>query len=183
MDFSHPSVWLYVLVFVGKVVNNIIATVKMIILNSGMRVQAALLTFVQMSLFIIITGTVLAGLTTDFLRVIVYIVASMIGNYLGTMIEGKIALGFSSIQVILPEDNMAKENISDALADKLRDVGFAVTILDGEGSLGKRSVLLLHLKRKSFPKAKAIIRKFLSNPVIVENEVKLMDGGYLRKKR
>lgn len=183
MDFFlHQSVMLYVLVFVGKTVNNIIATVKMIILNRGERFKAAVLTLVQMSLFILITGSVLAGLTTDFLRIVVYIIAAMLGNYLGTIIEGKIALGLSSIQVIVPQDNIAGGSIAEPLADKLRDEGFAVTILDGEGEQVKRDVLLLHLKRKRIPKAKAIIRAFLENAVIIENEVKLMDGGYIEEK-
>lgn len=184
MDFLvHQSVWLYVLVFVGKVINNMIATVKMIMLNRGEKFKAALLTLVQMSLFIIITGTVLAGLRTDFMRVVVYIIAAMLGNYLGGIIESKIALGLSSIQVIVPQTSMTEVSTADMLAGKLRDAGFAVTILDGEGSRGKRDVLLLHMKRKRIPKAKMIIRKFLSNPIIVENEVKRMDGGYLKNDR
>lgn len=182
MDFLlHQSVWLYVMVFVGRIINNMVVTVKVIILNRGERVNAALLTLLQTGLFIVITGTVLAGLTTDFLRVVVYVVGGMIGNYLGSTIEGKIALGLSSIQVIVPQDNMAGDSIALALSEKLRDEGFAVTILDGEGELCKRDVLLLHLKRKRTQKAKAIIHTFLSNAVIVENEVKMMDGGYISK--
>lgn len=182
MDFLlHQSVWLYVLVFVGRIINNMFTTIKVIILNRGERVNAALLTLLQTGLFIVITGTVLAGLTTDYLRIVFYVAGGMIGNYLGSTIEGKIALGLSSIQVIVPQDNMVGGSMAETLADKLRDEGFAVTILDGEGELCKRDVLLLHLKRKRTQKAKAIIHKFLSNAVIVENEVKMMDGGYLEK--
>jgi uncharacterized protein YebE (UPF0316 family) len=180
----HHGVWMYVLVFVGKVINNMIATVKMIMLNRGERLSAALLTLVQMTIFLVITSTVLAGMRdNNFIPVIVYVAASMIGNYLGGIIEGKIALGLSSIQVIVPQGNSTDISTADMLAEKLRDAGFAVTILDGEGSRGKRDVLLLHMKRKRIPKAKMIIRKFLANPIIVENEVKRMDGGYLENDR
>jgi len=78
---------------------------------------------------------------------------------------------------------MAEESLSQALTEKLRDNGFAVTIMDGQGETGRRDLLLLHLKRKRMPKAKAIISDFLSSAVIVEHDVKLMDGGYVEKKK
>lgn len=175
--FLQQSVWLYVMVFVGKILNNMIITVKTIILNHGESFKAAVLTFLQTVLFLFVTGSVLAGLTTDILRVVVYVVAAMLGNSLGSFIEGKLAFGLSSVQVIVPKEDGEGYN----LAEKLRGEGFAVTTLDGEGSLGMRDVLVLHLKRKKIPKVKAIVHDFLSDAVIVENEVKMMDGGYLEK--
>jgi len=175
----HQSVWMYVMVFVGRVINNMLVTIKIILVNRGEKFKAAVLTMLQTGLFITITGSVLAGLTTDYLRIVFYIVGGMVGNYLGTMLEEKIALGISSLQVIVPQDNVAGDSIAQTLTDKLRDEGFGVTMLEGEGSKAKRDVLLLHLKRKMLPKAKAVIKTFLSNAVIIENEITMMDGGYI----
>ena len=184
MDFLlHQSVWIYVLVFVGKAAGNMIGTLKLILINRGERFKASLLTLAQMSLFIIITVTVLAGLRDDIWRLVVYLAGATLGSYLGSLIESKLAFGLGSIQVIVPQDNMAEESIAQALTEKLRDNGFAVTMMDGQGNLGRRDLLLLHLKRKRMPKAKSIINNFLSNAVIVENDVKLMDGGYVEKKK
>ena len=147
MDFLlQQSIWLYVVVFVGKIVNNMFVTLKTIILNRGERFKAALITLFQTGLFIMITGSVLAGLTTDYIRIVVYIIAAMLGNYFGTLLEGKLAYGISSMQVIIPQDDTSKGSLAEALAARLRDEEFAVTILDGEGEKGSRDVLLLHLK-------------------------------------
>lgn len=183
VDFLlHQSVWIYVLVFVGKAAGNMVGTIKLILVNRGERFKASVLTLAQMSLFIIITGTVLVGLQDDIWRLVVYLGGATLGSYLGSLIEGKLAFGLGSIQVIVPQSSSAEVNIAQALTEKLRDNGFAVTMLDGQGEQGRQDLLLLHLKRKRMPKAKAIISSFLSTAVIVENDVKMMDGGYVEKK-
>lgn len=170
------------MVFAGKAVGNMVGTIKLILVNRGERFKASVLTLAQMSLFIIITGTVLVGLQDDIWRLVVYLAGATIGSYLGSLIESKLAFGLGSIQVLVPQSSSADVSIAQALTEKLRDNGFAVTMMDGQGEQGRQDLLLLHLKRKRMPKAKAIIGSFLSTAVIVENDVKLMDGGYVEKK-
>ena len=89
--------------------------------------------------------------------------------------------GFSSIQVIIAQNNLTHTNVAEELAGKLRRNDFAVTIMEGKGKKGKRDVLLLHLKRKRIKKALVLIREDLKNAMITVNDVSMVRGGYLKK--
>ena len=181
MDFlpdflAKPSVWMYLFVFVGKIVEVAVSTVRIVLINRGERVKGSITGFFEVSLWLVVTGTVLVGFQEDLLRCVIFAVAFALGNYVGSWIEGKLAFGLCSIQVIVSKDCTSEE-----LVEELRSRGFAVTMLEGEGKTGRREILLLHLKRKSIPTAVAMIKQKLCNAVITVNDIRTINGGYIRK--
>lgn len=183
MDFfSSQSIWVYVMILLGKVLEVSVATVRIMLISRGEKTKGSILILLEVSLWLIITGTVLVGFQEDIIRCIVYIFACAIGSYVGSVIEGKLAFGLCSIQVIVAQDNMVHDNAAMDLAETLRDNGFAVTIMEGRGKRGKRDILVLHLKRKRIPSAISIIKSKIENAVITVNDVKLIDGGFITKK-
>ena len=176
-DFlTKPSVWLYLFVFVGKILEVAVSTVRIVLINRGERVKGSITGFFEVSLWLIVTGTVLVGFQEDLLRCLIFAVAFALGNYVGSWIEAKLAFGLCSIQVIVNKDAE-----SDALVQALRDKGFAVTLLEGEGKAGRREILLLHLKRKSIPVAMSMIKGRLDNAVITVNDIRTINGGFIKK--
>ena len=123
-----------------------------------------------------VTGTVLVGFQEDLLRCLIFAVAFAMGNYVGSWIEAKLAFGLCSIQVIVNKDEE-----TDEMVNELRDRGFAVTLMEGEGKAGQREILLLHLKRKSIPAAMAMIKGRLDNAVITVNDIRTINGGFIKK--
>ena len=183
MDFfSAQSVWIYVMILIGKVIEVSIGTVRLMLISRGEKTKGSIIMLVEVSLWLIITGTVLVGFQEDIWRSAVFVLACAIGSYVGSLIEGKLAFGLCSIQVIVAQDNMAHENAAMNLAESLRADNFAVTVMEGRGKKGKRDILVLHLKRKRIPSAISIIKKNLVDAVITVNDVKLIDGGYITKK-
>ena len=183
MDFfSSKSIWVYVMIMVGKVIEVSVSTVRIMLISRGEKTKGSILILLEVSLWLIITGTVLVGFQEDLIRCLVYIVACSIGSYVGSIIEGKLAFGLCSIQVIIAQDNMVHDSSAMELAKVLRDNGYAVTIMEGRGKKGKRDILMLHLKRKRIPAAISIIKSKIENAVITVNDVKLIDGGYITKK-
>ncbi len=177
MDFlRQPSVWVYLFVFFGKFIEVSVATVRLVLINRGERLKASIIAFFEVSLWIIVTGTVLVGFQEDILRSLVFALAFAIGNYAGSWIEGKLAFGLCSIQVIV-----SKDESSDKLVAELRDNGFGVTIVEGEGKAGKRELLLLHMKRKRIPAAISLVKQRLNNAVITVNDIRVISGGFIRK--
>ena len=178
-DFlAQPSVWVYLLIFFGKILEVTIATLRMVLINRGERVKGSIVAFFEISLWLFITGTVLSGFTEqlDIIRLLVFGAAFSLGNYFGSWLEGKLAFGLSSIQVIVPCDGACS-----TLVDELRDSGFAVTVLEGQGKDGAREVLILHLKRKRIPAAIAIVKTRLDNAMITVNDVRVANGGFIKK--
>jgi len=173
---TTPNIWLYVFVFFGKILEVAVSTVRIVLINRGERVKGSITGFFEISLWLLVTGTVLVGFQKDLLRCVIFAVAFSLGNYVGSWVEAKLAFGLCSIQVIVNKDVA-----SDKVVSELRDKGFAVTLLEGEGKAGKREILLLHLKRKSIPGAMALIKSRLDNAVITVNDIRTINGGYIKK--
>jgi uncharacterized protein YebE (UPF0316 family) len=147
-----------------------------VLINRGERVKGAVAGFFEISLWIVVTGTVLVGFQEDLIRCVIFAFAFALGNYVGSWLEGKLAFGLCSIQVIVNKDDCA-----DCVVQELRDNGFGVTMMEGEGKAGKREILLLHLKRKRIPAAISLIKSKLENAVITVNDVRVINGGFIKK--
>jgi uncharacterized protein YebE (UPF0316 family) len=177
MDFfKHPSVWLYLFIFFGKIIEVAVSTVRLVLINRGERVKGAVAGFFEISLWIVVTGTVLVGFQEDLIRCVIFAFAFALGNYVGSWLEGKLAFGLCSIQVIVNKDECA-----ECVVQELRNNGFGVTMMEGEGKAGKREILLLHLKRKRIPAAISLIKSRLENAVITVNDVRVINGGFIKK--
>ncbi|MGE5494959.1 MAG: DUF2179 domain-containing protein [Burkholderiales bacterium] len=173
---AHPSIWVYLFVFFGKIVEVTVSTIRIVLINRGERLMGSITAFFEITLWLIVTGTVLVGFQQDILRCIVFALAFACGNWLGSWLEGKLAFGLSSLQVIVPTDDDA-----NSLVEELRSHNFAVTVMEGEGKDGKREVLVLHLKRKRIPAALSIIKSKLKHAVVTVNDVRVVSGGYIKK--
>jgi uncharacterized protein YebE (UPF0316 family) len=63
------------------------------------------------------------------------------GNYVGSLIEEKLAVGTITVQVITLKSPLD-------LTEKLRKKGYGVTVIEGMGREGMRYILQIILKRK-----------------------------------
>ena len=176
MEFlDNLGIGIYFVIFFGKILEVTFSTLRNVLINRGERKIGSFIAFFEVLIWIFITGTVLTGFQDDILRVIVFAIAFSIGNYLGSWLEGKLAFGLCSIQVIVPDNEQSHE-----LIHTLREADFAVTIIKGEGKDGERDLIVLHLLRKRIPKATEIIQNNLQNAVIIINDVKSLKGGYVK---
>ena len=172
----QPNIWIYLFIFFGKIIEVAVSTVRLVLINRGERVKASITAFFEVSLWIIVTGTVLVGFQDDILRCLVFALAFAFGNFIGSWVESKLAFGLCSIQVIV-----SKDEDTDKLVAELRENGFGVTIMEGEGKVGRREILLLHMKRKRIPAAIALVKARLSNAVITVNDIRVINGGFIKK--
>lgn len=177
LDFlTGSSILVYFFIFFGKIIEVAVSTVRLVLVNRGERIKGAIIAFFEVTLWLIVTGTVLVGFQDDILKCVIFAAAFAIGNYFGSWIEEKLAFGLCSIQVIVPE---CEE--SQVLTSKLRENNFAVTCIKGKGKDGERELLILHIKRKRIKHAVDIINYNLKNAVVVVNDSKIIRGGYIRK--
>lgn len=178
MDFlDNLGIWIYFIIFFGKILEVTVSTIRMVLINRGERVKGTMVAFFDSILWLLITGTVLEGFQEDPLRMVVFAFAFAVGNYMGSWFEDKLAFGLSSVQVIVPE---GPESV--ALADSLREDNFAVTVIKGTGRNGNRDIQLLHLKRKRIAEAVSLINTMLPGAVVVVNDSKIISGGYISRK-
>ncbi len=180
MDFLDSlGGWIYLIIFSGRMLETFVGILWIILVSRGERLASTLVMGIATTLWITVTGTVIVGFREDIFKSIIYVFSTALGTYIGTIIEEKLALGLSSLQVIIPQDNMIGDKTSLNLAKTLRKKGFAVTVMHGKGKLGLRDILTLHLKRRRMPEAVKIIKKQEEDAVIIVNDIRSMTGGYL----
>lgn len=174
---TGTSPWVYVFIFFGKILEVTLATIRNVLVNRGERNKGTVISVFEVIIWVIITGTVLNGFTSDIWKVIVFCAAYAIGVFLGSYFENKLALGLSTMQIITPDAECCIH-----IADTLRAEGHAVTVIDGEGKEGaQRKVMIVHLKRNKIAHAISAIRGISENSVITVSDLKVIHGGWLRK--
>lgn len=173
MNMEGPL--LYVIIFVAKIVEVSISTIRLVYINKGERIKGAALGFVEIMIWLIVVSSVLNNITEDPIKIFVYAIAFSLGNYVGVTIESKIAVGLASIQVVVSEDT------GEVLAEILRDKNYGVTIIDGKGrGNSKKSLLFIQLKRKKIPEAVKLIKQNAPDSYITVNDIKSTVGGYMK---
>lgn len=173
MSLSGPT--LYLFIFGAKTVEVTLTTIRVVFINRGERVKASILGFTCALLSITLLGFVFNNISDDPLKIVAYALGYTLGNYLGVTIESKIAIGLSSIKVVVDS------KIGDSLADTLRERSFGVTIIDCEGmGNNEKCLLLIQLKRKSIGKAIKTIKKMAPRAYITINDVKSIFGGFIK---
>jgi len=170
---NSDSIWIYVFIFCGKIIEVSIATLRIVLISRGERTVGSLVAIVEVTLWLLITGTVLTGFHSDFIKVIVFVAAFAIGNFIGSWLEEKLALGLSQIQVIVHE----KED-ENKLVNALREKGFGVTSMEVRGMEDTRYMLILILKRKLTKDALAFIDETCPNALVTIGDVEAK-GGYM----
>lgn len=172
--FESNSIWVYFIIFFGKIIEVTVATIRLVLINRGERTIGSFIAFFEIILWIVITGTVLAGFQSNPIKIVVFGAAFAIGNYLGSWLENKIAVGISTIQVITSGDG-------DELVRQIRDSNVAVTVMDGQGKDGPRKILLIHIKRSRIPVTVKLINKICPDCMISVSDLKTIKGGYIKK--
>lgn len=177
MDFlAGDSVWVYVIIFFGKLVEVSIDTLRVVVVNRGKKFIATVLAFFDMLIWVFIVSSVLNGLSDDIVKAIIYAISYALGNFTGMLIEQKLAMGLCSLQVI------ARESEGYKLANALREGKFGVTTLEGDSFNYKRQILIIHLKRKRINEALKLIKSIDNDCVVTVNDIKTVHGGFVKSK-
>lgn len=169
------AVLIYVLIFLAKMVEVTLATIRNVLINRGEKVRGAFIGFFEVLIWVIVVANVLGNVTEDPLKVVVYCLAFSVGNYIGVTIENKLAIGNAFIQAVVSEDS------KDELSSYLRQQGFGVTIVEGQGMNGVVDVLMIYLKRKCVPEAIDVIKEYCPTSLITVNDVRHLRNGFIRK--
>jgi len=170
---------IYFVIFFVKIIEVSLGTIRIVLINKGERTIGAIIGFFEVTIWIILVGKVIAGITTDPIKAIVYSLGFACGNYVGSLIEEKLGIGMSEVQVIVLKEDGEK------LANIIREDGFAVTVVEGQGKYFPRNILFAYVKRRKINKILKLIRGNQENAVITVSEAKPLYGGFnmLRRKK
>ncbi len=148
-----------------------LGTIRMMVSIQGRRYMAAAIAFVEVSIFVVAIGKVV-GQLDNWVNVVAYSGGFSCGTMLGIVLEARLALGNRIVRVITHRQN-------DRLVDALREAGFGVTRVVGEGKDGTVYMLFSVLPRKTLERYFAIVRELAPKAFISVEEAREILHGHL----
>lgn len=162
----------YLLITFAKVIEVSLMTVRVVLVTRGEKVVGSIIGFFEVMLWLFIASTVIKDINSDPFKAVFYALGFALGNFFGIKVEAWIGLGVSQVQVII------KEGAGNELIDYLRDSGYGVTVVKGEGRNSTRDLLFMFVKRKKIGEVVSIIKEKQNDSVITISETKPVYGGY-----
>lgn len=139
------------LIFVARLFDVSLDTLRMIAVIRGRRGLAWVLGFVQVLIWIYAISYAMKHITEP-VYAVAYALGFACGNFLGITIEQWLAHGDQVIRVF------TKPEFADMMASRLRGHGYGVTIFDGRGKDGAVSQLYVESTRKRVRDAARLCR-------------------------
>jgi len=162
-----------VLIFLSRIVEVSIGTLRIILVNKGYRKPGAILSFFEVTLWLFVASRVITGIYESPLKGVVYSLGFAAGVYVGSKLESRLAFGKVLIQSIVPYET------GIVIANSLRSQGFGVTSIKAQGKDTDKTVLMIYSNRKG---KEVIINKILeieNRAMIISNDVSSLQGGYI----
>lgn len=163
---------IFILIMFAKIIEVSMATVRTVLITKGEKTIGAVIGFFEVILWIYIASNVLNNIGDNPLKAIFYALGFAIGNYVGSIIEEKLAIGLVEVQIIVHEEE------GKTLTDFVRSSGYAVTVVKGEGKTNPREILYVFAPRKKVNGLVELVKKKEENAVITVSETKPVYGGY-----
>jgi uncharacterized protein YebE (UPF0316 family) len=166
-------VGLPILIFLARVCDVTLGTLRIIFLSRGKQKIAPILGFFEVLIWIAIIGQLVQNIHSV-PAYFGYAAGFAAGNYLGLWLEQKLALGTFIIRTIVSNgDNLMEQEIHNA--------GFGVTRVDGVGSSGPVKIVYTIVRQSNINQVLEIIHKHHPTAFVSIEEVRSSEFGIFPK--
>ena len=165
------------LIFISKIVEVAIATLRVILISKGYRKQGTMLSFVEILLWTFIASRVIMGFIEAPIKGIAFCFGFSIGVYIGSLIESKIAMGRVLIQTIISKES------EKLIVGSMRERGYGVTTMQAQGMNSEKTVLMIFANSKGKEEIIGEIHRLDQTAMIITNDISTLHGGTITKVR
>ena len=153
----------YFLIFSAKSIENTLATLRIILVANGKKGLGAILQGIISIIWVLSAGIVIININEAFLKIVFFALGSLVGSYIGSIIEEKLALGISMITAIIDLDT------SFTTTRILRKKGYIVNIINSDY---KKRTITIMAHRKRIQNIIKIIKTLDNNAIIMVQNIK-----------
>lgn len=143
------------LIFLLRVIDVSLDTIRIVFISKGNKILAPLLGFFEVLIWLIAITRIMENLDNA-IYYIAYAGGFAAGNYIGLIIEEKLALGVQLFRIITQKE-------ASTLILRLREKGYSVTSLEAEGNSGLVHIIFSVIKRSESKKVIEIINQHNPN--------------------
>jgi uncharacterized protein YebE (UPF0316 family) len=158
-----------VLIFVARVLDVTLGTIRIVFVSRGKKFLAPLFGFFEVLIWLLAIGQIMNNLTNA-VCYLAYGGGFATGNFVGLFLEEKLAMGSLVVRAIINQD-------ASELVEFLRAKGYGVTVVDGQGATGKVNLIFMVIKRSELRKVTGIIRQFRPQSFYSVEDVRQVSRG------
>ncbi|CAN5901599.1 DUF2179 domain-containing protein [soil metagenome] len=144
-----------VLIFLARLVDVSLGTLRIVFVSKGNKNLAPLLGFVEVLIWLVAIGQVMQNLD-NFVSYLAWAGGFAVGNFIGLRIEEKLAIGQMVVRVITVEP-------ATELIENLKGKGYRLTCVDAYGTRGKVNLLFMIIRRRDLDYIRGLIRLYNPN--------------------
>lgn len=157
---------IYFLIFISKIIENALATLRLILVANGKKKLGALLQGIVAFVWIFVTGIVIIDVNKDPIKIIIFCIGSIVGSYLGSLLEEKLAIGTNMLICVVKE--MYENNVKEKL------INYQITTLCEKDK--NYSILFIVIKRKETNKISRIIKNIDKDAILISEKIKTINN-------
>lgn len=173
LTWFSATPWLLALtIFMLRVVNMALDTLRVLYVVRGRKLQVWILGFLQSLLWVLAITFALSNLDNP-LNIIAYAAGFATGNIVGMRIEERLAVGHVHMRII-------SSRRGSAIAEALRASGYAVTEMPARGKDGTVSVISCSVFRKDIGRLRKEVGEIDPEAFITLEDMRPLNRGYWR---
>ncbi len=140
-SFYYTWIVIPLLIFLARVVDVTIETVRNIFIIKGFKYLVALIGFIEVLIWLLALQQIMKNLNNPACFV-AYAAGVSTGNFIGIWITEKLSLGLVEIKLITQKE-------PSGLIDELKEARCRITTIEAEGSYGPNTILFSVIPRRS----------------------------------
>jgi uncharacterized protein YebE (UPF0316 family) len=174
----HPDLWTLVgiplLIFVARLSDVTLGTLRIIFVSRGMRRLAPVIGFFEVLIWLVAITQVMQHLDHP-LNYLAYAAGFATGTWAGIQIEERLGIGLLSLRVITDAD-------ASELIEALRQESFGVTTFAARGIRGRVRLLFTILGRRDLNRALEVVRRHHPRAFVSVSDVRTASEGYIPRR-
>lgn len=144
-------VFLAIVIFLARVCDVTLGTLRIIYTSRGLKFLAPAIGFFEVLIWLVAMAQIFSNLTNPILY-IAYAGGFAAGNFIGILLEEKMAIGTVVIRIITQKE-------AAELIRLLKSCGYGVTHVDAQGAVGPVKIIFTIVKRKEIDNILDLVRK------------------------
>ena len=168
---------IYLIIFIAKLIEVSLATIRIVFISKGERGKGAFIAFFEISLWLILASNVLTSITEDPFKAVAYVLGYTAGTFLGSLLEEKIALGIATLNITCNTADSGK------IIEVFQELEVGFTILDSCGQKDTNKIFIAYIPRKRKKEVLTALNTLNIKIFITTTESIGTRGGYGLDKR
>ncbi len=171
---DNPQLFAYfiipLLIFLARVIDVSIGTMRVIFVSRGFKLLSAVCGFFEVIIWLVAITQIMKNLN-NVINYVAYASGFAAGNYIGMIIEEKIALGNVILRVVTQNDLCE-------LLNCLKQKNYGVTLLNAEGHTGTVKILFTVIPRHEIEQVIRYVKKVNPQAFYTIEDIRFVNYSY-----